>query len=190
MARWEPNAVERLHRAAVELFTERGYHNTTAAEIAERAGLAKSTFFRLLTDKREALFQGQDVLSEGLANVVKAAPAEASPLDAIGAALAAAEAAFTPERRDAVRQRQEIIDAHGELRERELVKRAALTRTLAEALRHRGVPEPTATLAAEIGDLALAAAFSRWLAPDNEVAFGELTGRALDELRRVIPDLG
>jgi AcrR family transcriptional regulator len=190
MARWEPNALERLHRAAIELFAERGYDNTTAAEIAERAGLAKSTFFRLFPDKREALFQGQSLLNEMLSQMVKAAPPETTPLEAIGTALAAAEAVFSPERRAAIRQRQEIIDAHGELRERELVKRAALTQSLADALRHRGVPDPTATVAAEVGDLALAMAFSRWLAADNQSAFADLTRQALDDLRRVLPDLG
>ena len=62
MARWEPNARERLERAALALFTERGFDATTVAEIADRAGLTKSTFFRHFADKREVLFGGQDLL--------------------------------------------------------------------------------------------------------------------------------
>ena len=58
MSRWEPDAQGRLLRAALELFSERGYEATTTAQIAERAGLTKTTLFRLFADKREIVFQG------------------------------------------------------------------------------------------------------------------------------------
>ena len=60
MGRWEPNARGRLERAALALFVEHGYDATTVAQIADRAGLTKSTFFRHFADKREVLFGGQD----------------------------------------------------------------------------------------------------------------------------------
>ena len=182
MARWEPNALERLHTAAVELIGERGYHDTTAAGIAERAGLAKSTFFRHFADKREALFFGQDLINEGLAGAIAAAPAGATPLAAVGDPLAALTAAFPPERRAGARRRQAIIDAHDELRERELLKRAAMTAAMAGALRDRGVPSATAALAAQIGDLALAMAYARWLSSDAD--FATLARDCLTELRQ------
>jgi AcrR family transcriptional regulator len=53
--------------AAVDLFTEQGYDATTVAQIAERAGVTKSTFFRHFPDKREVLVAGQEVLSQLLA---------------------------------------------------------------------------------------------------------------------------
>lgn len=190
MPRWEPNALERLHLAAVELFTQRGYDNTTAAEIADRAGLAKSTFFRHFPDKREVLFFGQEAWNELLSGAVAGAPAGASPLAAIGAALDAAGVVFAPQRRESARQRQAIIEAHGELRERELLKRATLTESLAEALRRRGVPEPAASLAAQFGDLALAMAYPRWLGHSTELGYGELARQALDELRGATAMLG
>ena len=46
--------------AAIELFDEQGYEATTVAEIAERAGLTKRTFFRYFSDKREVLFSGSE----------------------------------------------------------------------------------------------------------------------------------
>jgi len=55
MARWEPNATDRLCVAALKLFEERGFEQTTVAEIAARAGLTERTFFRHFTDKREVL---------------------------------------------------------------------------------------------------------------------------------------
>jgi AcrR family transcriptional regulator len=50
----------------MELYAERGYEQTTVAEIAERAGLTARTFVRYFTDKREVLFAGSDVLGERL----------------------------------------------------------------------------------------------------------------------------
>ena len=58
MPRWDPDANGRLLQAAMELFTERGYEHVTVAEIAERAGLTKRSFFRYFADKREVLFAG------------------------------------------------------------------------------------------------------------------------------------
>ena len=182
MGRWEPNARERLLHAAVELFVDRGYDDVTVAEITERAGLTKRTFFRHFADKREVLFAGQDVLSRMFAEAIAGAPADATPIDAVVAALAAAEVAFGPQRRDQARQLKAVIANHTELRERELLKRATLNAAMAGALRERGVPEPTASLAAEIGGLAFTTAFARWVAPDAERGFAELTRQALDEL--------
>ena len=61
MSRWEPNARGRLEQAALELFIERGFEQTTVAEIAQRAGLTERTFFRYFADKREVLFAGAGV---------------------------------------------------------------------------------------------------------------------------------
>src|ERR1039458_8546224 len=84
MARWEPNARERLVRAALDLFTEQGYDATTVNEIADRAGLTKTTFFRHFPDKREVLFAGQDVHARLLADAITAAGMrETDPADAI-----------------------------------------------------------------------------------------------------------
>jgi AcrR family transcriptional regulator len=53
MPRWEPDARQRLVSAALHLFSEQGFDDTTVAEISDRAGLAKSTFFRYFPDKRD-----------------------------------------------------------------------------------------------------------------------------------------
>ena len=87
MSRWKPDAQGRLMSAAIELFDEQGYEATTVAEIAERAGLTKRTFFRYFTDKREVLFWGSGDLQEMFVNAVTAAPASHAPIDAVAAAL-------------------------------------------------------------------------------------------------------
>ena len=92
MARWEPGARERLVVAAVDLFTEQGYDATTVAQIAERAGVTRSTFFRYFPDKRELLMAGQETLSRLLAEGIAEAPRDASPLEAVAAGLERASA--------------------------------------------------------------------------------------------------
>jgi AcrR family transcriptional regulator len=190
MSRWEPNARERLLRAAVESFAERGYDSVTVAEITERAGLTKRTFFRHFTDKREVLFVGQDILSRMFAEAIAAAPAEATPINAVAAALTATEPAFGPERREQARTIQQVIAGHRDLRERSLLKHAKLTATMAEALRARGIPDPAASLAAEIGGLAFTTGFARWVEPANERGFGEVAREALSELVEATAKLG
>jgi AcrR family transcriptional regulator len=166
VARWEPNARERLEKASLELFQERGYDRTTVQEIAARAGLTERTFFRYYTDKREVLFGGSGMLQERLIEQIGGAPCSTAPLDAVVAALEATAPVFEA-RRTFARQRQALIGAHAELRERELIKLASLGAALAEALRRRGVAEPAASLAGEAGIALFRVAFERWVTDDK-----------------------
>src|SRR3954468_23025069 len=115
MARWEPNAQGRLGEAAMKLYVERGYEQTTVADIAERAGLTSRTFFRYFADKREVLFAGSEALVEGMTDALAAAPEDAAPMDAVAAALEAA-AGLIGGNRDYSRARQTVIDSSAELR--------------------------------------------------------------------------
>ena len=99
MGRWEPDARGRLEQAALALYGERGFEQTTVAEIAERAGLTERTFFRHFADKREVLFAGAGALQELLVSTVASAPDSAAPIDAVAAALEAA-GALLQERRE------------------------------------------------------------------------------------------
>src|SRR6266404_3495471 len=87
MGRWEPNARGRLEQAAMELYRERGFDQTTVAEIAARAGLTERTFFRHYADKREVLFGGSEMLAERLVAAVAGAPDSATALDVVAIAL-------------------------------------------------------------------------------------------------------
>lgn len=190
MARWEPDARQRLVRAALDLFTEQGYDNTTVVQIAERAGVTKSTFFRHFPDKREVLVAGQDTLCQLLTDGIATAPSAATPLEAVAKALDFASSAFTPERRNFGPRVQAVIAANTELQERDALKRTSLTSALEEALKKRGVPDPTASLAAELGVLALKRAHGNWSKPTNQKTFSELARQSLDELRAASADLG
>src|ERR1700691_5183304 len=134
MGRWQPDSRGRLQEAALALFSERGFDKTTAAQIAERAGLTERTFFRHFADKREVLFGAAGTLQELLVSGVAGAPKSAAPMDAVLAALEA-PGALPQERRDYARQRQAVIAANTELQEREVIKLASLATALADALR-------------------------------------------------------
>ena len=183
MTRWEPNARGRLGLAALELYSERGYDQTTVAEIAKRAGLTERTFFRYFADKREVLFGRSGDLEKGIAEAISGAPATTSPLDAVVGGLETAAAAFPP-RRD-YRARQRLIAAHPELQERDLIKLASLSSAIAEALRVRGVSEPGASLAAEAGIAIFKIAFERWVGGAQPRDLPAQIRAALAELRIV-----
>jgi AcrR family transcriptional regulator len=184
MGRWEPNARGRLEQAAMELFIERGFEQATVTEIARRAGLTQRTFFRHFADKREVLFWGQGALQELLVSTVASAPASAAPIDAVAAALEAAGASLQ-QRHEHARQRQAIINANPELRERELIKLATLASAIAAALRHRGVSDPAASLTAEAGIAVFKVAFERWVSDPGQPDLPKIIRQSLDDLRAV-----
>ncbi len=187
MGRWEPDARGRLAKAAMELYAERGFEQTTVAEIAARAGLTERTFFRHFADKREVLFYGMERLRDLLARAVADAPASATAMDAVGAAFEAAGAIFqeNPER---VRLRDAIVSKNAELRERELIKLAAMAAAVASALRDRGIPEPAASLAAEAGVAVFKVAFARWISDPGQPDLPAIFRESMTELRGALAD--
>ncbi|ATL67946.1 TetR/AcrR family transcriptional regulator [Nocardia terpenica] len=192
MSRWEPGARERLVVAAVDLFTEQGYDATTVAQIAERAGVTKSTFFRHFPDKRELLVAGQETLSRLLSEGIAEAPAGASPLEAVAAGLQRAASAMGPMNRELAPRLKAAVASSTELQERDALKIVSLAAAMTTALAARGVPGPTAALASELGVLAFKRGYAEWSDSDreseNELAEYLLT--ALDELRTASASLG
>jgi AcrR family transcriptional regulator len=184
MGRWEPNARGRLMQAAFALYGERGFEQTTVAEIAERAGLTERTFFRHFADKREVLFAGAQALQERLVSTVTNAPGSLAPIDAAAAGLEAA-GALIQEGGELARERQAIIASSAELQERELIKLASLAAALAEALRRRGVEDTVASLTAEAGIAVFKVAFERYVEETNRQELPRLIREALEELRAV-----
>lgn len=184
MSRWEPNARGRLEEAALELYTERGFDETTVAEIAERAGLTERTFFRHFADKREVLFGGQDALLELFVTAIVEAPKSMSPLDAVGAALMAAGPMFEDRHKHAKR-RQAVIAANPRLQERELIKLSLISSAIADALRRRGVTASAAKLTAEAGVAVFKVAFDRWINEGRRDQLPRYVQESLDELKAV-----
>jgi AcrR family transcriptional regulator len=183
MARWEPDAESRFRAAALELFGEIGYEQTTVAAIAERAGLTARTFFRYFADKREVLFHGSEGLQRLMVDALAQAPAGASAVDAVAAALIKAGDFFDRDRRPYARLRSKVIAANAELLERELIKMATLSAALAQALRQRGIGEPDASLAAEAGIAVFRVAFAQWVSRSERRGYIEIVNDSLERLR-------
>ncbi len=192
MPRWEPGARERLVVAAVELFTERGYDATTVAQIAERAGVTKSTLFRYFPDKREILAAGQETLSQLLTEGITEAPAGVTPLEAVAVGLERVSDAMGQMNRDLGPRIKAAIAASAELRERDALKSVGLAASMAHALTARGVPETTAQLAAELGVLAFKRGYTQWSIDerDSENTLAHYALAALNDLRAASAALG
>jgi AcrR family transcriptional regulator len=189
MARWEPNALERLRAAALELFEERGYDGTTVGDIAARADLTERTFFRYFSDKREVLFSGSEELEKLIVSGVASAPETMSPLEVVVEAIAASSPMFEA-RRTHARKRQALIAAHADLRERELIKFTKLAAALLASLRDRGVPQATAALLAQTGTTLFHNAFERWIEDGKKRNLAHHLQEALTELRWLTAETG
>ena len=174
-------ARRRLQQAALELYRERGFDQTTTAEIAARAGLNERTYFRHFADKREVLFDGEADLRDALTTAVAEAPDGLPPLEILRFTCRKG-ARILEENRPFSEPRQEVIAATPALRERELAKAASLIEAMAEALRQRGVADRVAILAAQTGWAAFHEAAGAWI-DDPSRSLETHLQQAFDDLR-------
>jgi AcrR family transcriptional regulator len=181
VARWEPDAHGRLRGAALALFAEQGFEKTTVAQITERAGLNRRTFFHYFTDKREVVFDGQDGSEELIAATIRDQPESVGPLHAAAAGLALAADTVYEQYREGAVTLGRIISGSPELQERELVKRAALADLIAAALRDRGTPGSAASVAAWTAVAAFFVARNRWNQAANRRSLAGLIEETLEE---------
>jgi AcrR family transcriptional regulator len=170
VARWDPEAGERLRTAAIELYLEFGYENVTVAQIADRAGLTRRTFSRYFADKRDVLFAGSEQLPGLLADALRQVDPELAPFEA--ALVALAEIAPTLESRVAPHavQRQEVVARSPELQERGRTKYAAVADALAAVLRERGADTSSSTLFADVAVAIFRSGFDRWVDAADSLA--------------------
>jgi AcrR family transcriptional regulator len=182
VSRWPADARERLEAAALELFVENGYDDTTVAQIADRAGLNRATFFRHYADKCEVLFGGEDLLAGLFADGIHSAPPDATPVECLHAAFAATAAVMTAQQRTKATQRVTILAANPEVQERGLLKYARISRSVTAALHARGTDELTARLLAEVGLLAFRIAVDSWIHARKHEAFPPHAVAALNDL--------
>ena len=183
MPRSREEVRKRLQRAALELFGERSYEETTAAEIAARAGVTERTFFRHFPDKREVLFDGEVAFNEALTAAVRNAPKALGPWDALFLSFHAVKQMFV-ENRPFAEPRQRVIASSPALQERATAKTRSLTAALASTLCERGVPDLQANLIAQMGMATLSHALAAWF-KDGSKDLGEHIVRAFREVREL-----
>jgi AcrR family transcriptional regulator len=149
MGRWEPNARGRLARAALVLSAERGYENTTVAEIAAAAGVTERTFYRYFADKADALFPDNTQLLARLGAVVsEAVRAGHNALDAALTAVTELATLVSEEPERALLTAQ-VVPSVPALVGRDLVRQHQISDAVSAALIASGEGPVDAQLAAE-----------------------------------------
>ena len=183
MPRNSEDVRRRLRQAALELFRERGYDRTTAAEIAARAGVTERTFFRHFPDKREVLFEGEARLHAALSAAIAAAPAALGPMEVLLRAFRSIESMLEANR-SFTEPAHEVIARTPALRERELAKTASTIAAVAAALQRRGVEANPATLAAVTSMAVFGHAARAWF-EDPSLSLGVHLERAFEALHQL-----
>lgn len=178
MARWEPDAEDRLRRAAVALFVERGYDAVTVSDIAERAGLTRRSFFRYFPDKREVLFAGSSRLPQEVEQRLDGAAPDEPTQNALMRILTEAGAVLVHDRARQ-QQRQIIIASSPELQERDRTKIAHVSAAIGRSLARRGVAETDAQLLGAIYADAFRFAYDQTLTDNQKRDFATHLGQAL-----------
>jgi len=186
MPRWEDGSEDRLKQAALELFGEQGFENTSVVEIAKRARVATRTYFRYFSDKREVLFSGADALGAVLAERIFQAPDIAQPLALVTRVLAEFDWESLGSR-EHLRRRHAVIAANPDLLERDLIKHQSIAVGITDALRRRGVEAGAARLAAGVGTEIFLNAYRQWLEAGDEADLPTITLRTLSCLATIVP---
>ena len=185
MPRWEHGSEDRLKKAAMELFHEQGFENTSVVEIAARAGVTTRTFFRYFSDKREVLFAGSDQLRARLVEKILQAPDVVDPLRVVTDVLAAFDwDSFGS--RNAQRQRWAVIAANPELLERDLIKQHSIALGFIDALRERGVRADVAKLAARVGSQVFFTAYGLWLEAEDKADLTTISEGVMSLLATIV----
>lgn len=183
LTRWSPDARRRLQDAALQLFAERGYSETTVAAVAEHAGLTERTFFRHFDDKKEVLFD-ENHLAELVAAETAASDGPAAvEMAADGFRAVAAQLQVEPAR---VRRRALVIAASPELQERELIKLTRWTAAVTRALEAERVEPRAARIAAEVSTAIFRIAYGMWLEATDHVDLVDTLDALLEVLRSVV----
>lgn len=144
----------RIVKAADDLFAERGFNGVSVAEIADRADVGRTTFFRHFGDKQEVVFaQEQDLVATITAEQeASSTPAPSTAADAITqlrdvVVRLCAQATLDPV---AYTRHYTFVAQHPELRARDALKMQNFADRLADILTARGADEPTARFASQI----------------------------------------
>ena len=146
---------ETLAEAACELFLERGYADTTVAEITHRAGVSRSSFFNYFSSKA-------DVLWSGLDERITVAEAELDAGRDVGDALRALAEGFAPDSLALAMVNADAMGLTDELARESAWRRARVATAVAARERRDGADELRAEVAGAAHGGAVLAAIGAW----------------------------
>ncbi|GLY36076.1 TetR family transcriptional regulator [Amycolatopsis sp. NBRC 101858] len=182
--RKQKQAREQIVEAAFELFAERGFTDVTVTDIAERAEVGRTTFFRYFGDKQEVVFSDEQQLLDHLAERQRALAGEAprtlpAALDQVRALVLEVCAEATADATH-YEMHQRLLEENPELKDRSARKLQRFAELGEAILLERGTPREVAVLAAQVAVACyqagsrLAGADAPALAPAVDMAFGRL----------------
>jgi AcrR family transcriptional regulator len=177
-----------IQQAALELFAEKGYDDTTTEEIAERAGVSPRTFFRYFATKESALFVGGFGWFQSLTDVYLAQPPALIPFDALRNSLVVLAPGLVPRRRSLLLYKRAVASSPT-LRGRLLDHQAEDVANLADALAARqGLAEPDerCMVLAAVGLVTHRRAIDRWLGGPASADPGDVIADEFEVLNDVI----
>jgi len=145
-----------IWEAALALFQQKGYDETTVDDIAARARLSRRSFFRYYASKGDLLGQSVTNYAGHLAQLIAAAPPERSAADAVRDVVRQAACAAEHPRTRAV---LEIAARYPAAREAQHARTAELQHRVEQAFALR-FAEPHAMAALTVALLSMA--FRRW----------------------------
>jgi TetR/AcrR family transcriptional regulator, regulator of mycofactocin system len=154
--------------AAVDLFVDKGFEQTTVDDIARAAGVSKRSFFRYFSSKNDLMGQGMVSYGTLIADAIRTCPPSSSPLEVLRATVrhVAAGAAAYPR----VRKIANVASTSVAAREAQLSRVAELEDRVAEAFRARSPArdELAPRLLAELTLSILDVTFREWLQHDQQ----------------------
>ncbi|MET0492666.1 MAG: TetR family transcriptional regulator [Actinoplanes sp.] len=186
MPRWEHGSEERLKQAAMELFEEQGFEETSAVQISKRARVTTRTFFRYFSDKEEILFADAALLDATLVQEILRAADVAQPLLTVTQTLARFDWESLGSR-ESQRRRDAMITSNPQLLERDLIKQHQMADGFSSALRQRGVDPEIAELATQVGVQVFRTAYRQWLAAGDGADLQSITESVLSLLVTIVP---
>jgi AcrR family transcriptional regulator len=179
--RKQQQARQRIVRAAVDLFAERGFDGVSVSDIAEAAEVGRTTFFRFFGDKQEVVFAREQELFDALSVEHHQAPpggsrTAADALRFLQPIVLRLCAQLTSDPEDYSRHMR-LVDQTVELRARSAVKMQLVAGSLGELLTTQGWEKQIADLA---GQIALACYWTAREADPDPVRLVDGTQAAFD----------
>jgi AcrR family transcriptional regulator len=174
---------QRIVEAADELFAEKGFDSVSVTDIAARADVGRTTFFRYFGDKAEVVFAHEEEMLEQITQV--AANESVAPADTAAEAveqlrsIVVALCDYASENIDGYALHYELVEKHLELRAHDALKTQLIADRFAQLLVRRGTSEPTAVFASQVALACYQTARRRATSPSR---LGAETHAAFDQL--------